>query len=128
MMIENHLRHIKPLEFNRSVIWASRAALILLILVAIVAIIPILTGRVQFNNLKYQSWQWKDSHTKIVNKDAITLEFIDEVLVRVISPQGGYISNGESSFVLALNSSLGNHVFLADTGYAAIASAEVFKQ
>lgn len=45
MMLENHLRHIKPFEFNRSVIWAGRIGLLLLLLVASLFYLPFVVGQ-----------------------------------------------------------------------------------
>lgn len=47
MMLENHLRHVKPSEFNRSVIWAGRIGLLLLTLVAILVFVPFAAEQVQ---------------------------------------------------------------------------------
>lgn len=47
MMLENHLRHIKPFEFNRSVIWAGRIGLLLLLLVASLFYLPFAVGQMQ---------------------------------------------------------------------------------
>lgn len=47
MMLENHLRHVKPSEFNRSVIWAGRIGLLLLLLVAILVFLPFAAQQVQ---------------------------------------------------------------------------------
>ncbi|MFN8444064.1 MAG: hypothetical protein U0175_25000 [Caldilineaceae bacterium] len=47
MMLENHLRHVKPSEFNSSVIWAGRIGLLLLMLVAILVFVPFAAEQVQ---------------------------------------------------------------------------------
>lgn len=78
MMLENHLRHIKPTEFKRSVIWASRIGLFLLLIVTIVATIPFVAHQVKRSTVESTLRGRKQTVSQPKSFATHTFEFIQE--------------------------------------------------
>lgn len=78
MMLENHLRHIKPTEFKRSVIWASRIGLFLLLIVTIVATIPFVAQQVKRGSVESTLRERKQTMSQPKSFAIHKFEFIQE--------------------------------------------------